>query len=62
MARGIFGIIAGLFAWALIATVGNLALRAAWPGYAEVETAMSFTLAMLVARSAANVLTHARSR
>ena len=50
MARAIGGLVGGLVAWFLIATVGNLALRIAWTGYAEVEKAMTFTLAMMVAR------------
>jgi hypothetical protein len=36
--------------WVVVATVGNLLLRAAWPGYAEVEAAMSFTVAMQLLR------------
>ena len=50
MARAIGGLVGGLVAWFLIATAGNLALRLAWAGYAEVEKAMTFTLAMMVAR------------
>ena len=50
MLRGIGGIAGGLFAWVLVATVGNRVLRAAWPGYAAVEVAMNFTLAMLLVR------------
>src|SRR6266850_29600 len=48
--RTIAGIVAGLFAWVVVATVGNRVLRAAWPGYAAVEVAMKFTLAMLLTR------------
>ena len=36
--------------WILIATIGNLAMRAMWPGYAEVEAAMRFTLEMMMCR------------
>jgi hypothetical protein len=50
MLRGIAGVVGGLVAWFLIATVGNLVLRATWPSYAEVEVAMTFTLGMLLAR------------
>ena len=50
MLRAIGGIAGGLFAWVLVATVGNRVLRAAWPGYAAVEVAMNFTLAMLLLR------------
>jgi hypothetical protein len=35
---------------------GNLVLRFAWAGYAEVEKAMTFTLAMMVARLVLGVL------
>jgi hypothetical protein len=50
MPRAIVGVVAGLIAWMLIATVGNLGMRIAWPGYSEVEAAMRFTDAMMVAR------------
>jgi hypothetical protein len=36
--------------WIVIATIGNLAMRAAWPGYAEVEAAMKFTPEMMMFR------------
>jgi hypothetical protein len=44
------GVAAGLLAWIVVATVGNLVLRAALKGYAEVEASMSFTLAMQLSR------------
>ena len=50
MARGIAGVAGGLIAWIVAATLGNFVLRFALPGYAEVEKAMSFTLAMLAGR------------
>ena len=50
MARAIAAIVAGLVMWTLIATVANLALRTAWPSYAEVEAAMRFTPEMMLAR------------
>ena len=50
MLKGIAGVIGGLVAWFLIATIGNRVLRAAWPGYAEVEVSMTFTLGMLLVR------------
>jgi hypothetical protein len=56
MARAIGGLVGGLVAWFLIATAGNLVLRFAWAGYAEVEKAMTFTLAMMVARLVLGVL------
>ena len=50
MMRGIAGVAAGLVAWIAVATVGNMALRAAMPDYASAEPAMSFTLSMMFAR------------
>jgi hypothetical protein len=50
MPRAIAGVVAGLIAWILIATVGNLGMRIAWSGFSEVEAAMRFTDAMMVAR------------
>jgi len=34
----------------LIATIGNIVMRLAWPGYSEVEKAMAFTPPMMLAR------------
>ena len=50
MTKMIAGIVAGLIAWIIVATIGNLIFRVAWPGYAEAEISMMFTLAMMVAR------------
>ncbi len=50
MPRAAAAVIGGLFAWVVVATIGNLVLRLAWPDYAAVESAMSFTLAMLLLR------------
>jgi hypothetical protein len=50
MARAIAGVVAGVVVWILIATIGNLAMRAAWPGYGEVEAAMKFTPEMMMSR------------
>lgn len=50
MLRAVAGVAGGLLTWVVVATVGNLLLRAGWPGYAEVEVAMNFTPAMLVLR------------
>ena len=46
------GIVGGLIAWLIVASIGNLLLRMFWPGYAAVEAAMTFTLGMLLARLA----------
>lgn len=50
MMRATVGVVVGLIAWTLIATIGNLGLRLTWPGYSEVEAAMRFTDAMMAAR------------
>jgi hypothetical protein len=50
MLRLIGGIVAGLVAWAIVVTVLNLGLRYGWPAYGAVEKAMTFTLAMMIAR------------
>jgi len=46
----------GLVAWAVIATLLNLALRLSWPAYAAVEKQMDFTFGMLAARLAIGAL------
>ena len=56
MVRNIAGVAGGLAVWMLVATLGNLALRFLWPGYADVEKEMTFTLAMLVGRLALGAL------
>ena len=50
--RGVLAVAAGFIVWFAAATVGNLAVRSLVPGYAEVEEAMNFSLAMLLARLA----------
>ena len=50
MARGIAGVAGGLVAWFLVATALNSLLRVSWPGYAQAELPMTFTLAMMAAR------------
>jgi hypothetical protein len=50
MIRGLAGIVSGLITWFLAATVGNRLLRVSWPGYAEAERPLKFTLGMMVAR------------
>ena len=50
MMRLIGGVIAGLVAWIVIATVLNLGLRHSWQDYAAVERTLMFTLPMMVAR------------
>jgi ABC-type dipeptide/oligopeptide/nickel transport system permease component len=48
--RKIAAVIGGIVVWAVVATLINLALRYGWPAYAEVEKAMTLTLAMMIAR------------
>jgi ABC-type transport system involved in Fe-S cluster assembly fused permease/ATPase subunit len=50
MGRAIVSIVVGVVVWFVVATLGNWALRAAWPDYAAVERAMTFTLPMLLSR------------
>ena len=50
MIKMIAGIAGGLIIWFIVATVVNLLFRVSWPGYAEAEISMTFTLAMMAAR------------
>jgi len=50
MWRLIGGTLAGLVAWIVIVSALNFGLRHGWPDYAAVEKAMTFTVAMMVAR------------
>ena len=50
MLRMILGIVGGFVVWWVVASIGNVLFRVSWPGYAEVEPAMTFTFAMLVGR------------
>jgi hypothetical protein len=50
MARTILGVVAGLAAFVIIATVAGLILRATWPEYASVADKLTFTLPMMFAR------------
>ena len=50
MGRTILAVIGGLVAWALVATLLDIGLRLALPGYREVEPALAFTLVMKIAR------------
>lgn len=56
MIRRAGSVLAGLVAWAVIATALNLGLRLSWPAYAALEKAMTFTLGMLGARLGIGVL------
>ena len=50
VARVAGGVLGGCVAWAVAATLLNLALRHSWPDYAAVEKQMDFTLLMMIAR------------
>ena len=50
MGRNIAAVVCGFVAWWVVATLLNWLMRMGWPGYAEVEKAMDFTLAMMAGR------------
>jgi hypothetical protein len=50
MIRSTLGVIAGLVMWVIIAAVAGVIMRSAWPAYAAVADAMTFTLPMMIAR------------
>jgi hypothetical protein len=50
MARKVAGVLAALVVWVAVATLAGVILRAAWPAYARVADAMTFTLPMMIVR------------
>ena len=50
MWRTVAGILVGLVAWTVVATILNFGLRAALPGYHAAETTLQFTMAMKAGR------------
>lgn len=50
MWRKILAGVAGYIGWWVIGTIGFLSMRALWHDYASVESAMTFTLSMQIAR------------
>jgi ABC-type methionine transport system permease subunit len=56
MKRTMLGVVAGIAAWLVIATLLNLILRATLAGYHAAETTLAFTLAMKLARLAESAL------
>jgi hypothetical protein len=50
MWRTVLAVVGGLVAWMLVATVLNIGLRHALPGYSEAEPVLAFTLAMKIGR------------
>ena len=57
MVRTILAVIGGLVAWALVATLLDIGLRLALPGYHAAEATLAFTLTMKLARLTLAVLT-----
>lgn len=56
MIRTILGIVGGFVVWFVAASIGNVLFRMSWPGYAQIEAAMTFTPAMLLGRLLLGVL------
>ena len=56
MAKGILGVVAGLAVWVVIAAVAGVIMRASWPAYASVASAMTFSLPMMIARLSVGAL------
>jgi hypothetical protein len=52
MSNKILAVVTGVVAWFVLVTVVSPVLRAAWPDYAAVADAMTFTLPMMFARLA----------
>lgn len=50
MARNFIGVAAGLAVWFAVTLAAGLVIRVAWPAYASVADAMTFTLPMMIAR------------
>ncbi len=50
MTRSVIAVVVGVAAWIVAATVFNMGLRVALPGYAAAESAMAFTLPMMLGR------------
>ena len=48
--RTIGGIVAGVVTWCVVVAALDFVLRHAWPDYAAVENAMTFTVPMMAAR------------
>jgi hypothetical protein len=50
MKHPVVAVIAGLAVWVIVTTTAGAIMRAAWPDYAAVADAMTFTLPMMLAR------------
>jgi len=56
MVRTILAVIGGLVTWTAVATLIDIGLRLALPGYREAEPVLAFTLVMMIARLALAVV------
>ena len=56
MSKKILGVVAGMGVWVAVVLVAGAIMRPAWPAYARVAAAMTFTLPMLAARLAISTL------
>ena len=54
--RAVVAAIAGVIAWPVVATVGNLVLRLVLDGYRDAEPAMAFNSSMMVGRLAVGLV------
>jgi hypothetical protein len=52
LVRATLSVIAGLVVWVLVVTLAGFVMRGAWPAYASVADAMTFTLPMMIVRLA----------
>ena len=50
MANGILAVVAGLLTWVIMTIVAGLIMRGAWPEYAAVADAMTFSVPMMLVR------------
>jgi hypothetical protein len=52
MLRTVLSVVAGAVAWLVLVTIADRVMRAQWPEYQAVWSAMAFTLPMMLARLA----------
>lgn len=57
MWKSIGAVIAGLVGWMLIVTIAGVVLRVSWPAYAQVASAMTFNLPMMITRLSIGAVT-----
>jgi hypothetical protein len=56
MLRTIGAVVAGAVAWFVLVTIADRVMRAEWPEYQAVWSAMAFTLPMMIARLAESTI------